>query len=208
MPAKGRIFLKLTGQFERALNFALAAHAGQNRKGTEVPYASHLLAVASIVLDYGGDEEEAIAGLLHDCVEDRGVDPAELRTSFGARVAEMVVACSDSLAKDPTMKAPWRERKEKYLEHMKTAAPSVLLVSAADKLHNVRSISKDLREIGAAVWDRFKVGSEESLWFYETLVAIFQARGYCRPLVDELARAVTELRALTSSCACSLEDGK
>lgn len=188
--------MKLTDRFREALLFAVDVHSNQLRKGTAVPYAAHVLAVAGIVLDYGGGEDEAIAALLHDSVEDCGVDPEGIRRRFGNEVADIVVACSDSLAKDPTQKAPWRARKLAYIEHLKTAPSSVHLVSAADKLHNARSISKDLREIGKAVWTRFKVGPDESLWYYETLVEIFQARGHNRALIDELTRAVAELRSL------------
>jgi (p)ppGpp synthase/HD superfamily hydrolase len=191
--------LYLTKRFEDALIFALAAHAGHFRKGTEIPYASHLLAVASIVMDYGGNEEEAVAALLHDSVEDCGIDPEQIRARFGDEVANIVVACSDSLEKNPDNKKRWRPRKEAYLEHLKTAPPPVLLVSAADKLHNVRSIVKDLTQIGHRVWARFKGDKDGSLWYYETLVEIFKARGEHRTLVDELACAVAELQRLAAS---------
>src|SRR5512135_2735519 len=118
--------MKLSPLFEASLNLALDAHKNQLRKGTQVPYASHLLAVAAIVLDYGGDEDEAIAALLHDSVEDCGVDPEERRSRFGDKPANIVVACSDSLEKDPTKKPDYRPRKEAYLRHLKTASPSVL----------------------------------------------------------------------------------
>jgi len=186
--------MKLSPLFEEALQFALAAHKNQLRKGTQVPYVSHLLAVASIVLDYGGDEDEAIAALLHDSVEDCGVDPEEIRTRFGDKATNIVVACTDSFEKNPSKKAPWRARKEAYLQHLETAPPPVLRVSAADKLHNARSIVKDYREIGDEVWNRFKVGGREALWYYEELVKIFSARGEHKWLVAELSRAVAELR--------------
>jgi len=191
--------MKLSPLFEAALQFALTAHKGHLRKGTQIPYVAHLLAVASIVLDYGGDEDGAVAALLHDSVEDRGVDPEEIRRRFGDKAADIVVACSDSLEKNPDNKADWRERKDAYLEHLKTAPPPVILVSAADKLHNVRSIVKDLLEIGHRVWTRFKGGKDGSLWYYETLVKTLKARGEHRMLVDELARTVAELQRLASS---------
>ena len=143
-------------------------------------------------------DDQAIAALLHDCVEDRGVRPEEIRERFGKKVADIVVACSDSLEKDPHKKAEWRVRKQAYLEHLKTAPPPVLLVSAADKLHNARSILKDFREIGDAVWERFKGGKDGSLRYYRSLVEIFQARGEHRPLVDEFARTVAELQRLSA----------
>jgi GTP pyrophosphokinase len=191
--------MKLSPLFEAAIQFALTAHKNQLRKGTQVPYVSHLLAVASIVLDYGGDEDEAIAALLHDSVEDCGVDSEEIRRRFGDKAANIVVACSDSLEKNPDNKAVWRPRKEAYLEHLKTAPPSVLLVSAADKVHNVRSIVKDFREIGHTVWARFKGGKDGSLWYYQSLVEIFKQRGKHRMLVYELALTVAELQRLASS---------
>ncbi len=191
--------MKLSPLFEAALQVALAAHKNHLRKGTQVPYASHLLAVASIVLDYGGDEDEAIAALLHDSVEDRGVDPEDIRQRFGDKVANIVVACSDSLEKDPNNKADWRKRKEAYLEHLETAPSPVLLVSAADKLHNVRSIAKDFLEVGHAVWARFKGGKDGTLWYYNSLVEIFRKRGEHRMLVNELARTVAELQRLALS---------
>src|SRR3974377_2422011 len=150
--------MKLSPLFEAALQVALAAHKNQLRKGTQVPYVSHLLAVTSIVLDYGGDEHEAIAPLLHDSVEDCGVDPEDLRQRFGDKAANIVIACSDSLERDPNNKVDWRLRKEAYLGHLHTVPPPVLLVSAADKLHNVRSIVKDCLEVGPTVWQRFKGG--------------------------------------------------
>lgn len=185
--------MQLTKRFEDALAFALSVHRGQYRKGTRIPYASHLLAVSAIVLDYGGDEDEAIAALLHDSIEDGGVDPAGLSARFGSRVAEIVLACSDSLVKDPLRKAPWHERKENYLEHMKTAPASVLLVSIADKLHNIRTIVKDLHEIGDEVWNRFHAGKDDSLWYYDSLEEIFRARGFHSLLVDEFAHAMDEV---------------
>ena len=188
--------MKLTTEFEDALRFALAAHSGKLRKGTQIPYASHLLAVASIVLDYGGNECQAMAALLHDTIEDCGVDPGELRRRFGAEVADIVVACSDSLEKDPLQKAPWGARKEAYIKHMKTASPPVQLVSAADKLHNIRSIAKDFREVGNGIWERFNASREEILWYYDALVEIFRQSGNHKMLVEELARVVAELRGM------------
>ncbi len=143
--------MTLSPLFEAALQFALAAHKNHFRKGTKVPYVSHLLSVASIVLDYGGDEDQAIAALLHDSVEDRGVAPEEIRRRFGDKAADIVIACSDSLEKDPTKKADFQSRKETYLRQLKTAPPPVLLVSAADKLHNARSNVKDWREVAGSV---------------------------------------------------------
>ncbi len=190
--------MKLSPRFEEALQLALAAHKNQLRKGTQIPYVSHVLAVASIVLDYGGDEDEAIAALLHDSVEDCGVDPEDIRRRFGDDAANIVIACSDSLEMDPKNKAAWRLRKEAYLGHLDTAPPPVLLVSAADKLHNVRSILKDFLELGHEVWERFKGGKDGTLWYYASLVEILKKRGEHRMLVDELARTVAEIQRLAS----------
>jgi (p)ppGpp synthase/HD superfamily hydrolase len=191
--------MNLSPRFDSAMQFALEAHRGHRRKGTKIPYASHLLAVASIVLDYGGDEDEAIAALLHDAVEDRGVDSEDIRRRFGDKAADIVVACSDSLEKDPNKKADWRTRKKAYLKYLETAASDVLLVSAADKLHNVRTIVKDFREIGNEAWERFKGKKDGTLWYYESLVEIFKARGEHGMLVEEFARTVAILQSLASS---------
>lgn len=179
------------------MHFALKAHSRQNRKGTRVPYASHLFAVASTVLDYGGNEDQAIAALLHDSIEDQGVTAGQLRRLFGDNVATMVVACSDSLQKDPAKKAPWHQRKQTYLEHLKKAAAPVLLISAADKLHNARSILKDYRRLGDRVWRRFNAGRKDILWYYDTLVEVLQARGRHQSLVEELARTVAGIHRIS-----------
>src|ERR1051325_12202408 len=131
--------MALTSRFEDALSFAARLHSGQLRKGTAIPYVSHLLAVASVALEHGADEDEAIAALLHDAVEDQGGAPTreEIRRRFGDRVVEIVDGCTDA---ETVPKPPWRERKERYIAHVAEASPSVRLVSASDKLHNARSI--------------------------------------------------------------------
>jgi len=141
----------------RAFQFAAERHTGQTRKASTIPYIAHLMGVASLVLEYGGDEDMAIAALLHDVVEDCGGAPMlkEVRRRFGRRVATMVDGCTDS---DDDPKPPWRERKESYIRHLWSADADTRLVSAADKLNNVRSILSDRREVGEAVWERFKVG--------------------------------------------------
>lgn len=188
----------LSEKFEAALSFAASLHARQVRKGTDIPYVSHLLAVASLVLEHGGDEETAIAALLHDAIEDQGGDPTrqEIRRRFGERVANIVSSCTDA---ETMPKPPWRERKESYIEHVRHEEDSaVLLVSAADKLHNARSILNDLRNDGESVWERFKGGREGTLWYYNSLVAAFRVRG-ASPLVEELARTVAELNSLAAT---------
>jgi GTP pyrophosphokinase len=186
--------MRLSDRFGSALTLAHELHAGQVRKGTAIPYVSHVLAVAGIVLDHGGDEDEAIAALLHDAVEDCGGAPvlAEIRHLFGDRVAGIVAACSDT---DQIPKPPWQARKEAYLAHLRDAPASVRLVSAADKLHNARAILADYREIGEALWARFNATKAQTLWYYRALVEAFVAHG-SSSLVLELARTVEEIERL------------
>jgi (p)ppGpp synthase/HD superfamily hydrolase len=182
---------KLGRRFEQALQFALRKHASQTKKGTRVPYAAHLLGVTSLVLEAGGDEDLAIAALLHDVVEDCGGAPIlkEVRRRFGKRVAHVVAGCTDS---DTYPKPPWRGRKEKYLRHLRTADAGVRLVSAADKVHNARAILTDYREIGEPIWERFQGKRDGTLWYYRELVKEFRRREATR-LTKELERVVTEL---------------
>ncbi len=167
---------KLTSRFIEALTHAFRLHDGQVRKQTGTPYIAHLLSVTALVLEAGGDEDEAIAALLHDAVEDQGGRQTlrEIRQRFGERVAEIVDGCTDAYIQP---KPPWRERKEEYLAHLRTASPSVRLVSLADKLHNGRCIYRDLRENGEEIWRKFNGGKEGSLWYYRTLAEIFQETG-------------------------------
>jgi len=170
----------LTDRFDRALLYATHVHGGQVRKETTIPYIAHLLAVAATVLEYGGSEDMAIAGLLHDAVEDQGGEPrlADIRNRFGDRVADIVRACSDSVANTAAgqQKEDWRTRRIRYLEHLKTVDRETRLVSLSDKVHNARSILRDLRkpEVGPAVWDRFKKPKADTLWYYRELANAFQ----------------------------------
>jgi (p)ppGpp synthase/HD superfamily hydrolase len=181
----------LSAKFEEALVFAAQQHKGQTRKKTSVPYIAHLLSVAALVLEAGGDEEQAIAALLHDVVEDCGGAPmlVEVRQRFGPRVAHIVAGCTDT---DEFPKPPWRQRKEDYLRHLRTADEDVRLVSAADKLHNTRSILADHRDTGTAVWDRFAGRRDGTLWYYRALADEFQ-RGRQTRIVADLERTVAEL---------------
>ncbi len=185
----------LSERFDAALAYATRVHAGQLRKGTSVPYVSHVLAVAALVLEDGGGEDEAIAALLHDAVEDGdGLRELErIREQFGDVVADIVWACSDA---DQRPKPPWRERKERYIAHVRHAGPEVRRVSCADKLHNARSILLDYRRDGERVWDRFTATGDETLWYYEQLLEVFR-HGGGGPLVEELARVVGELGRLS-----------
>jgi (p)ppGpp synthase/HD superfamily hydrolase len=196
MARKPKSTSPLTRRFEQALLFATRKHAHQTRKGTGTPYVSHLLSVASLVLEAGGDEDLAIAALLHDVVEDCGGAPMlkEVRRRFGKRVADVVEACSDT---DVTPKPPWRERKEPYIRHLRTADAGTRLVSVADKLHNARSILADYREIGEPIWQRFQGKREGTLWYYRALLKEFR-RKYRNRLVDELERVLTELEAVVA----------
>jgi len=164
----------LTRRFDMAVQFASGLHHNQSRKGTHIPYIAHLMSVAALVLEAGGNEDQAIAALLHDAVEDQGGLPTldTIRRLFGDRVADRVLECSDSDSSDPNKKAPWHERKQAYLEHLKAASPDALLVSAADKLHNARDILACYRELGDEVWSRFnkKAGKEDQLRYYRALV--------------------------------------
>jgi len=189
--------LILTSRFDQALAYALVVHGGQLRKGTGIPYISHLLMVAAIVLEYGGTEDDAIAALLHDAVEDGGGARrlADIRQRFGERVADIVMGCSDT---DMTPKPPTLERRRLHVAHLRTTDDqSVLLVSACDKLANARSILKDYRVVGDRLWSRFNVGKADTLWYYETLVNLFTERGDT-PVGLELARVVAELKELAA----------
>ena len=184
----------LSKRFERAFIFAQRLHTRQLRKGTRIPYISHLIGVASIALENGADEDEAIAALLHDAVEDQGGRKTlnRIRRRFGDRVASIVEGCTDA---EVIPKPPWRERKEAYIAHVRYASKSVRLVSASDKLHNARAILSDFRTLGDNLWSRFNPGKEGVLWYYRSLVDAFRSHG-STPLVDELDRVVTELERM------------
>lgn len=186
---------KLGPRFLRAFLFAAEKHSGQTRKASTIPYIAHLMGVASLVLEAGGDEDLAIAALLHDVVEDCGGAPVleEVRRRFGKRVAAIVEGCTDA---DTDPKPPWRERKENYLRHLRTADAGTRLVSAADKLNNVRSILSDYRALGESVWSRFNGGREGTLWYYRTLLQIFLAHPQNR-ITRDFELAVGELNSLT-----------
>jgi (p)ppGpp synthase/HD superfamily hydrolase len=184
----------LTQRFKEALDYALELHGDQQRKGSDTPYIAHLLAVASLVLEDGGDEEQAIAALLHDAPEDQGgLDTLEaIRQRFGDRVADIVHGCTDTYEMP---KPPWRQRKENYLEHLRMAPEDVRRVSLADKLHNARSILTDLLRSGEDVWARFNGGKEGTLWYYRSLLFVFRSRGES-PLVTELGWVLQRIESL------------
>jgi (p)ppGpp synthase/HD superfamily hydrolase len=185
----------LSPLFSEALCYAARLHSLQTRKGSGIPYISHLMAVSALVFEYGGNETEAIAALLHDAVEDQGGRErlAEIQTKFGEAVAGIVTGCTDAWT-DP--KPAWRRRKEDYIAHLQEAPPSVLLVSAADKLHNSRSILSDYREVGDALWDRFAGRKDGTMWYYRALLGAYRQAGAPARLVAELDRVVCELETL------------
>ena len=186
----------LSPDFIDALTQAAQLHRRQLRKGTEIPYMAHVLAVAGIVLEHGGSETEAIAALLHDAVEDQGGQPVLdwIRRRFGDDVAAIVAGCTDAYVEP---KPPWQQRKEAYLEYLRDPATSasIRLVSAADKLHNVRSIRSDYRRLGEDLWKRFSGGREGTLWYYRAVVAALRSGGDTE-LFRELDGEVAQLEAL------------
>jgi (p)ppGpp synthase/HD superfamily hydrolase len=179
---------KLTQRFDEAFRYAHEAHAAQTRKGTGSPYVSHLMGVTSLVLDDGGNEDEAIAALLHDAAEDHGGRDRleDIRGRFGDVVAKIVEDCTDSWAEP---KEPWLERKQAYIQHARHLAASSLRVSAADKVHNAYAILRDLRNFGERVFERFHATPDDVVAYYESLVRAYREAGGGL-LVDELDRIV------------------
>ena len=178
-------------RFESALGWASALHFGQERKGNGAPYIVHPLAVASLVAEYGGDEDQAIAALLHDVMEDCGVSADELEARYGPRVARIVAQCTDTTERP---KPAWRPRKEAHLAELRRAPDEVKLVVAADKLHNAQCIVRDLRRpsVGAELWSRFRASRQELLWYYRAALEAL-ADGWEHELLGELREAVGEL---------------
>ena len=190
----------LTASFQDALVYAAQVHDGHARKGSaQIPYLAHLMSVAALVLENDGDEEQAIAALLHDAIEDQGhrTSVAELRERFGDRVARIVEACSDT---DQRPKPPWLGRKQAYIQRMEHEPQDVLLVALADKVHNARSTVADLRLHGDATWRKFGGTVEQQLWYYRSLSELFLRR-MPSPLADELARLVDEITAMSPASA-------
>ena len=183
-------------RFDEALVYAANAHVGQFRKGTSIPFLAHLLAVTALVLEDDGEEDDAIAALLHDAAEDAGGRARldDIRRRFGDRVADIVEACSDTF-EEP--KPEWWSRKEAYLAHLESASGDVLRVSLADKVHNLRSIVLDYERIGDELWARFTPGSDQ-LWYYRSLAELFERR---RPglRARELSRLVAQLEAAVAA---------
>lgn len=196
--------LILTERFTEAVEYARRLHT-EYRKGTDIPYMAHLLGVAALVMGEAGGpvrvtEDMIIAALLHDAVEDHGGMPRlrEIEGRFGAEVARMVAALSDTFAEDHEKKEGWEERKNNYLARLREEPDDVLLISAADKLYNAKAILDDFNEIGPAVFDRFKRGAKEQLWYFDELLKIFRAHLSNR-IVNDLDRVVQELKTVTSN---------
>ncbi len=185
----------LTERVAKALALAVQAHDGQKRKGTDIPYVAHPMGVASIALDYGATEDQAIAALLHDVLEDGGPQFVSIiRERFGEAVLAIVEGCTDGVPDAQGRKADWKERKRSYLDHLETAADEIILVSGADKLHNARAIVSDLQSVGPTVFDRFSAGRDGTLWYYRQLAKIFSGRR--APMAMQLDATVAEMERL------------
>jgi len=185
-------------RFRDALVWAAELHEDQRRKGGNIPYVAHLLAVAAIVLEHGGDEDEAIAALLHDALEDQlhKMSPGEIRARFGEKVEGIVEACTDGDPEEQRDRdqVKWRRRKEKYIAEIPHKSAGAILVSMADKLHNARSILEDYRVMGDALWPRFTTGKDGTLWYYRALLEAYGERGKNR-LWTELERTVRAIES-------------
>ena len=205
----------LSIRFDHALLFAAQVHRNQGRKKSGVPYISHLLGVAAIVLDYGGDEDMGIAALLHDAAEDHGGKAmlAVISQMFGPRVAKIVDGCTDSYGDEGKNKPKWYPRKLRYIRRMRHEDADTRFVSAADKLYNARAILRDVRQYGDSAFGSFSAPKAKVLWYYRSLVREYRAAGVThqlKPLLDDYDRVVTELEhlALVSAAGKASRDGK
>lgn len=193
--------MELTERFFQALDYASRLHATQKRKSAgDIPMVSHLLAVTSLVMEGGGTEDEAIAALLHDAVEDQGGRTVyeEIKEKFGSAVADIVLGCSDAESYPGGTKPPWQERKEHHIASLQSAGPSILLVIAADKLHNLRDLLEHYRIEGDAVWEHFKGGKDGTLWYFGEMLQVLQSKKAAPLLVSQLERVYKELIHLVS----------
>ena len=187
----------LTERIGQALTLAVEAHNGQLRKGTSIPYVAHVMGVASIALEFGADEDQAIAALLHDVLEDAGSHFAQIIAErFGERVLTIVQGCTDGVPDAAGRKTDWHERKRAYIAHLGQASEDVLLVSGSDKLHNARAILSDLHTIGVAVFERFSTKKIGSMWYYRSLADLFARRNV--PMARQLSEAVDEIEKLAA----------
>lgn len=194
-----------TSRLMQAFQFAAQEHQCQLRKGTRIPYISHLMSVSALVMENGGDEDQAIVGLLHDVIED--AEPPTrvpyirnaILKQFGQRVLSLVEGCTDGEADQAGEKAPWRERKEAYLKQLESKSEELLLVSCCDKLHNARAILTDLNSIGKELFERFTGKEKGTLWYYRTLADIFEKRLPNVVAVRELAATVAAIEAYSKN---------
>jgi (p)ppGpp synthase/HD superfamily hydrolase len=197
--------LHLTASFTSAVDYARHIHI-ERRKGTDIPYMAHLLGVASLVMGEAGHagfpvtEDMVIAALLHDAAEDQGGlrRLQDIEQNFGPNVARMVEGLSDSLSEDSSKKQSWLERKQAYIERLRGEPADVQLISVADKIYNARTILEDYREIGPLVWERFKRGRADQVWYFDELLAVYKATGTSR-IVEEFERVVEELRQISAA---------
>lgn len=195
--------LHLSSRFTNAVDYARHIHI-ERRKGTGIPYMAHLLGVAALVMGEAGHagfpvtEDMVIAALLHDAAEDHGgsLRLRDIEHNFGLNVARMVEGLSDSLTEDPGNKQSWLKRKQAYIQKLRQEPANIQLISAADKLYNARAILEDYRKIGPKVWERFKRGRQEQIWYFDELLTIFKISAANR-IVEELERVVNELRQIT-----------
>lgn len=188
--------IQLSQKYFEAVHYASLAHAGSVRKDTLIPYICHPIAVSAYVLEAGGDEDQAIGGLLHDVAEDCGGEPRihDIELKFNERVAAIVRGCSDSLEVDPSKKIDWRIRKEQHLAKLVDASDDILIVTAADKLHNARAIATDFQNVGAKIWGRFNAEEAEVHWYYEEVFKILEKRKVSVQLLRPLEVAIRIMR--------------
>ena len=185
-------------KLSNALALAIQAHEGQVRKGTKIPYIAHPMAVSAIALEFGATEDQAVAALLHDAIEDGGNKYANIiKAQFGEHIHNLVQGCTDGTPNQQGQKAPWLERKTAYLRHLEEASDEVLLVSCSDKLHNSRAIVSDLINEGPSVFERFSSTPEQTLWYYRQLANAFTNRK--TPPAKALESAVSQMEALSQS---------
>jgi len=190
-----------SARYEAALILAIRAHRSQLRKGSDIPYASHPIHVSVILLRHGYPEDLAVAGLLHDVVEDQDVSIAAIEDEFGPAVAEMVLAVTERKSEGGT-KRPWKVRKEEALAHMREGSQDAAALKAADVLHNTRSFAAQLRRTGAATWQHFSRGPEDALWYYRSIAGVARQRLGPVPLVEELEQAVRDLEQTIVETDC------
>ncbi len=193
---------QITERLYQALQFTFKLHGRDARKASSVPYMAHLLAVCALTQQDGGDEDEAIAALLHDALEDKPDETSreEIGQLFGEKVLKIVELSTDTPAEyRGGVKPPWRERKENYLAHIRTSKPELLRVTLADKVDNARAIYNDYQRLGEDLWKRFNAGREDQIWYYESAVDAFKTAGVHGPLLEELERLVSQIRVSSNS---------